>query len=95
MQKCEQDINLLHLVNLICGENLTWTIIKELAKSDGLTLRELARRCSVTPKTLYKHLNHLTGRGLVEIHRPSPRILLIKISEKHQWIRQIFAKPQQ
>ncbi|MEM1519259.1 MAG: winged helix-turn-helix domain-containing protein [Pyrobaculum sp.] len=83
----KDDDDIYHFINLVCGESLTWKIVRVLAKSNGLTLRELARRCSVSPKTLYKHLNSLREKGVIEIHRPGPRVFLIKLHDRYHWLR--------
>lgn len=83
-------VKFLQLVNHLFSDNITWRIIKNLSRSDGLTLRELARRCEVAPKTLYKYLNALQKKGIVEVYRPGPRVMVVKLSDQYNWIRQLL-----
>ena len=85
------DGDLLHLINQIFDDSVPWRIVKTLAHNHhGLTLRELARRVGVAPKTLYRHLDKLQRAGVLEVHRPSPRIMLIKLSPRYLWLSQFL-----
>jgi len=80
----------INFLNHIYSDDVTWRVLKALARSEGLTLRELARRTSVSPKTLYKYLDKLKERGVVEVHRPGPRVFLIRLTAKYQWLREVL-----
>ena len=79
---------LMHFINHIFSDSVTWRIIRALSRTEGLTLRELARRSEIAPKTLYKYIDALQRKGVVEIYRPGPRVMIIKLSERYAWLRQ-------
>lgn len=80
--------HLLRLINQVFNDSIPWRIVKVLAHDHyGLTLRELARRVGVAPKTLYKHIDRLEKAGVLEVHKPSPRIKLIKLTSKYLWVK--------
>jgi len=80
----------INFLNHIYSDDVTWRVLKALARSEGLTLRELARRTSVSPKTLYKYLDKLREREVVEVHKPGPRVFLIRLTAKYQWLKEVF-----
>jgi len=82
--------NLINFLDHIYSDDVTWRVIKALANSEGLTLRELARRTSVSPKTLYKYLERLKERGVVEVYKPGPRVFLIRLTAKYQWLKEVL-----
>jgi len=48
-----------------------WVLLKEAAKADGASQRELAQHMRIEPPTLVRHLDKLGEQGLVE-RRPDP-----------------------
>ncbi len=87
------DDTFLRFVNTVFHDNIPWRIVKALAKEEGgLTLRELARRVGVAPKTLYCHIDRLQRAGVLEVHKPSPRVKLIKLNGRYMWLKEFLGK---
>jgi len=68
-----RDDSFLRFVNTVFHDNIPWRIVKALTKEEGgLTLRELARRVGVAPKTLYRHIDRLQRAGCWRCISPAP-----------------------
>jgi MarR family transcriptional regulator for hemolysin len=48
-----------------------WVLLREAANAEGASQRELAHHMRIEPPTLVRHLDRLTGEGLVE-RQPDP-----------------------
>jgi len=84
----------LRFLNAAFEDYIPWRIVKAMAREEGgLTLRELARRVGVAPKTLYRHIDRLQKTGLLEVHKPSPRIKLIRLNGRYVWLREFLGEP--
>ncbi|MEM1598899.1 MAG: helix-turn-helix domain-containing protein [Pyrobaculum sp.] len=82
-----EERRLLLFLNYVFSDDINWRVIKALAKTEGLTLRELARRAGVAPKTLYNHLDKLAKKGVITIYKPGTHIVVISISKDYQWVK--------
>ena len=89
-----KDDTFLRFINIVFQDNIPWKIINALIREEGgLTLRELARRVGVAPKTLYRHIDRLQRVGVLEVHKPSPRIKLIRLNGRYSWLREFLSEP--
>jgi predicted DNA-binding transcriptional regulator YafY len=88
-----RDDSFLRFVNTVFHDNIPWRIVKALTKEEGgLTLRELARRVGVAPKTLYRHIDRLQRAGVLEVHKPSPRVKLIRLNGRYIWLKEFLGE---
>jgi MarR family transcriptional regulator for hemolysin len=61
-----------------------WVLLREASLADGSSQRELARRMSIEPPTLVRHLDKLAEHGYVE-RRPDPddrRVVRVIVTPK-------------
>ena len=61
-----------------------WVLLREASLADGSSQRELARRMSIEPPTLVRHLDKLADDGYVE-RRPDPddrRVVRVIVTAK-------------
>ncbi len=88
-----RDDSFLRFVNTVFHDNIPWRIVMALTKEEGgLTLRELARRVGVAPKTLYRHIDRLQRAGVLEVHKPSPRVKLIRLNGRYIWLKEFLGE---
>ncbi|ACB39920.1 winged helix-turn-helix domain-containing protein [Pyrobaculum neutrophilum] len=80
---------LINFMARIYGDDVKWRIIMELRRGYGYTLRELARRVGVTPKSLYKYLDELKQKGIVEIHKAGAQVTIVVLSSQHSWLKEL------
>jgi len=86
----DENKSLVYFVDRICREYTPWRIIKALANSNGMTLRQLARRVDLAPKTLYVYLSKLENEGIIVSNYLNSRVRMIDLAPKYQWVKKHF-----
>jgi len=46
----------------------------------------------VAPKTLYRHIDRLQRAGVLEVHKPSPRVKLIRLNGRYMWLKEFLGE---
>jgi DNA-binding IclR family transcriptional regulator len=84
--------NVFELFSMIYCHDVKFLVIRALSEKDLASLREIARRAGVSPKTASKYVEELVSKGIVEVLYDEPNIKLYRLSEKAILFKKFFER---